>query len=233
MVGAPGLALQLLGQAHLVAGADGDLLLLRHAAAGHVQEVQAARLQARARRPRLCSRSQPPSTQSVADRRTPTGMAAGTAARTASKTCSGRRMRFSSEPPYASAARIGDRRQELVQQVAVRRMQLDRVQPQPVRAPRSIGEGRDDALHAGLVERLRRRLALGMRQRRRRQRPPATRLIGRNQHAALPGHMARRLAPGMAELDGDGHGRMRAHRAQHTRERGFGGVGPQPQASLA
>ena len=48
---------------------------------------------------RLCARSQPPSTQSVAEMRTPTVIEAGTAAFTASNTCSSRRMRFSSEPP--------------------------------------------------------------------------------------------------------------------------------------
>ena len=59
----------------------------------------------------LLSRSQPPSTQSVADRRTHTGRSAGNAARTASNTSSGKRMRFSRLPPYSSVRWLasGDR----------------------------------------------------------------------------------------------------------------------------
>ena len=40
-----------------------------------------------------------PSSQSVAETRTPTGRSAGNAARTASKTSSGKRIRLASEPP--------------------------------------------------------------------------------------------------------------------------------------
>ncbi len=50
----------------------------------------------------LCSRSQPPSTQSVAEMRMPTGMRGGTTARTASNTSSGKRMRLAAGPPYSS-----------------------------------------------------------------------------------------------------------------------------------
>ena len=42
---------------------------------------------------------QPPSTQSVAETRTPSGRSAGQAARTASNTSSGKRMRLSNLPP--------------------------------------------------------------------------------------------------------------------------------------
>ena len=47
----------------------------------------------------LWARSQPPSTQSVAEMRTPTAIVAGTSARIASNTSSTNRMRFSNEPP--------------------------------------------------------------------------------------------------------------------------------------
>ncbi|MNN91630.1 hypothetical protein D3C81_2097670 [compost metagenome] len=59
----------------------------------------------------LCATSQPPSTQSVAEIRTPTAMLAGTAACTASSTRSNKRMRFCSEPPYSSVRWLlnGDR----------------------------------------------------------------------------------------------------------------------------
>ena len=43
--------------------------------------------------------SQPPGTQSVAEIRIQTGFSAGNAARTASNTSIGKRIRFSSEPP--------------------------------------------------------------------------------------------------------------------------------------
>ncbi|MDT4869554.1 hypothetical protein FQZ97_1045910 [compost metagenome] len=59
----------------------------------------------------LCAASHPPSTQSVPERRMPSAMLAGSAARTASNTASGKRMRFSSEPPYSSMRwlEIGER----------------------------------------------------------------------------------------------------------------------------
>ena len=59
----------------------------------------------------LCARSQPPSTQSVAEMRTPTATDDGTAARTASNTRNTSRIRFSRLPPYASSRALlsGDR----------------------------------------------------------------------------------------------------------------------------
>jgi hypothetical protein len=42
---------------------------------------------------------QPPSTQSLADRRTPIGRSTGQTARTASKTSIGKRVRLSKDPP--------------------------------------------------------------------------------------------------------------------------------------
>ena len=51
----------------------------------------------------LCATSQPPSTQSVPDTRRPSATEAGSSARSASNTASGKRMRFSSEPPNSSS----------------------------------------------------------------------------------------------------------------------------------
>ena len=48
------------------------------------------------------SRSKPPGTQSVAEMRTLIGFSAGQISRTASNTSSGKRIRFSREPPYLS-----------------------------------------------------------------------------------------------------------------------------------
>ena len=47
----------------------------------------------------VCSRSQPPSTQSVPDTRMLTGRSTGKTVRTASNISNGKRIRFSSEPP--------------------------------------------------------------------------------------------------------------------------------------
>ncbi len=52
----------------------------------------------------------------------------GQAARTAAKTSSGKRMRFSSVPPYSSVRWFDLRREEAREQVAVRHVQLDHVE---------------------------------------------------------------------------------------------------------
>ena len=48
----------------------------------------------------------PPSIQSTEEMRVEIGLCAGQAARTALNTSSGKRMRFSSEPPYSSVRRL-------------------------------------------------------------------------------------------------------------------------------
>ena len=52
-----------------------------------------------------------------------------------------------------------------MQQIAVRGVQFDQVQPQALGAPRGLRERRHHALDAGLVERLRRRVLRIERQR--------------------------------------------------------------------
>jgi hypothetical protein len=93
------LALDRLGEGQLVAGTARDLLRRMQPAARHMDEVAAARVQFLGQRQALLRRSQPPSTQSVAEMRMPSAIDSGTTALIASNTCSTRRMRFSSEPP--------------------------------------------------------------------------------------------------------------------------------------
>ena len=104
----------IVGDAGLVADAVGERRLeqaaVDRAAAsgdglpgGDVDDVAAVRLAAaRATLDRVVRRRCRPAAQSVAEMRTEIGLSAGQAARTASKTSSGKRMRFSSEPPYSS-----------------------------------------------------------------------------------------------------------------------------------
>ena len=123
-----------LRERHLVAGAERDLLQRRHAAGGHVDPVDAARSSAAWRIRWSARRSQPPSTQSVADTRMPTGLSLG----------KHRAHRVEDFERIAHAvfqraaifvgAPVGDRRQELMQEIAVRAVQLERVDAEPLGA---------------------------------------------------------------------------------------------------
>ena len=106
-----------------------DRLGVRRRLAGRDVDDVGAGLVERARdaRPRR-SPSMPPSTQSVAEMRTDIGRSAGQTARMARKTSSGKRSRFSSEPPYSSRAPVGERRDEAREQVAVRAVELEHVE---------------------------------------------------------------------------------------------------------
>ena len=55
----------------------------------------------------------------------------------------------------AVGALVGERRQELVQQIAMRAMHLDEIEARPLGPPRGLNEMADHRLDAGLVERLR------------------------------------------------------------------------------
>src|SRR6516162_7494801 len=85
-------------QRHLIARPDRDLLDRCETAARYVHGGATARLQ----RPRKgdCLVDVPVSAQSVPDTRIETARSAGKAVRTASKTSSGNRIRFSGLPPY-------------------------------------------------------------------------------------------------------------------------------------
>ena len=109
--GDAGRLLDRLRERHLVARAERDLLHRRHAARGRVDPVDAALLQLAGEDDglRRCP-SRPRPSRSPRRARRP-ACRAGNAARTASNTSSGKRMRFSSEPPYWSVRwlAIGDR----------------------------------------------------------------------------------------------------------------------------
>ncbi len=113
---------------------------------------------------------QPPSTQSCALMRTPSGRLAGP--RRAHRV---EHLQRKPDPVLEGAAvgivaAIGDRRQELVQQVAMRHVQLDGVDADPLRAPRGVDEGVAHAGESRGVQRVGRALAFGVRDRRRRER---------------------------------------------------------------
>src|SRR5258708_16127374 len=86
-----------------------------------------------------------------------------------------------------------------MQQVAVRRVDFECVDAEPVGAPRRRDERLAHALKAARVERARRQLALLVRHGRWTLRLPAA-LGKRNLLAAVPRHMAGALAAGMSKL---------------------------------
>ncbi len=115
-----------------------------------------------------------------------------------------------------------------MQQVAVRGVDLDGVEPDARGAPRSHRKRIAHALQSGAIERHRRQFARpigigGWRYGR-----PAT-LARHDLLAAAPRHVARRLAPGMRKLDRQRHRRMAAHRCKRPAERAFALVRPQPE----
>jgi hypothetical protein len=179
----------------------------------------------------VLSRSQPPSTQSVAETRTHTGLSAGNAARTrrtprAGSACGSpgcrRRRRRAGWPAATGTGAAGSR----APCIRCRRAQA-----------RGAPRGRDEVVAHALQ-------AVGI-QRERRVSPapcgtaltarglPAAGLAGRI--CAPPSHGARldRLAARMRQLDRDMDRRMRAHRVQHARQRRLVGVGVQAQVLRA
>ena len=227
------LALDRLGEMQLVAGADRDLLRRMQAAAGHVDEMAAARVQG--------------ARQHEALRQVPAALhpvAGGDA--DADRHAGGHRgldrVEHRQHQPHAVLQRtavivvalVAERRQELVQQVAMRRMHLDQVQAQARRAAGGLGEGGDDAIDAGLVERARQRAGGVVGNRRRRDHLPAARIAVRDRATAgFPRLERRRLAPRVRQLHADRHRRPAAHRGQRPRERGFGGVVVQAEVGPA
>src|SRR4051812_2892208 len=97
---------------------------------------------------------------------------------------------------------VRDRRLEAVQQIAVRAVQFDQIETEPVGAASRRSEGVADAVESVLVQRLRAGPIRGKRDRRRakpRPRPFAT----AERVAARPWHMRRGLATGMRQLDAE------------------------------
>ena len=115
-------------------------------------------------------------------------------------------------------ALIAQRRQELVNQIAVRRVDLDHANARFPRAPRARGESGDDFADAVARQRLRHRIVVGERQRARRHdlRPSAFRF---GQTAlAIPRPPRARLASGVRELHA-GDAALRMDEARDPRER--------------
>src|SRR5258705_13385214 len=93
------------------------------------------------------------------------------------------------------SALVGDRGEELVQEIAVRRVYLERVDAEPVGAPGRRHKRLAHPLKARRVERMRHRLALLLRHGGWRIGRPAA-LAKRDLLAAVPRHVARALAAG-------------------------------------
>src|SRR5258708_29455346 len=106
---------------------------------------------------------------------------------------------------------VGDRRKELMQEIAVRRVQLKGIDAEPVRAFCGCDERVAHALEASRVERQRRELALLVRHRGWTFGLPAA-LVSRDLLPAVPRHVARSLAAGMGELHRNRGLGMLAHR---------------------
>ena len=145
---------------------------------------------------------QPPSTQSVDEMRTPSGLSCGHASRTAANTSMGKRIRLSNDPPYASFAG-STAATGIVEQVAVRTVQLDCIETETLRTPRRLDEIVLDLREVDRVEHRGQRLMRVQRNRRRRDGQPSA-LGHRDQLSALPRHLRRTLAARMRQLDGYG-----------------------------
>ena len=172
--------------------------------------------------------SQPPSTQSVPEMRTPTGQFSGHGGADGVKHLQRKAHAVLQRAAVSVVALVRQGRQELVQQVAVRGVQLDQRNAEPVRTNSGVHKRLADALQARQVQRRRRWLVRGVRQGRGCAGHPAA-FVHRNQLAAAPGHVAGALAPGVRELDADGHVRIAPHRLQHAAQRGLVLIAPQAQ----
>ena len=214
----------LLAELDLVAGRERNLLPRVEAAGGDVHVVAASALSSRASTT-VSSGVQPPSTQSVADTRMPTGFSAGNTARTAAKTSSGKRMRFCGAAAVFVGALVRQRRHELVQQIAVAAVQLDQIVADALDATRGSGELADQPADVVLGERVRNRPALIIGQRRRRFGLPCV-LLGRQRLAAGGGDLRRALAAGVRELHPELGDTVRAAEIVHALERRFVGIRP-------
>ncbi len=131
----------------------------------------------------------------------------------------------------AVRALVGDRREEAVQEIAVRAVQLDGVDAGAERALRSIDEGRADALHVGFRHRARDVPVRAEGNGGGSDRLPG--ILSRPQRfAAGPGRRGGSLAPGMGELDAHLAGSVAAAMGDDARERRLAVVGVEPQASV-
>jgi hypothetical protein len=212
----------------LVARAHRDLLQGRHAAARHVEELAAALFQLGGKGEAL---------RQVPAALDPVGGRDAHAHHHLRRYRRADRIEHLQREAHAVLERaavvvgalVGQRRQELVQQIAMGAVDLDRVQAQRIGAARGGHEAFLHALQAGGIQRQRHGLALRMRHVRRGDGLPAALAIRRDVGAALPRHFAGGLAAGVAELDRDLDRRVLAHGVDDRLQRRRVLVGPQAQ----
>ena len=187
-----------LRQRHLIARAEGDALRRRDAAGRRVDPVHAELLQLRGEDARLLD---------VPAALDPVGPGHPNAHGHVGGNRGAHRLEDGEREAQAVlegaailvGAAVGDRREELVQQIAVRVVDLERIDAEPHRTLGRRDESLADAGEPGRVELGRGGSCSLLRHRRRCHRQPAT-LCLCDQLAALPGHVARRLAAGVREL---------------------------------
>ena len=205
---------------HLVARAELDGLLRRHPAAGHMDCRAAARLQ-RVRQGQgafdvpaaghpIGGRDARPHRQARRE-----GLAHGL------EHLERKTHAVGQAAAVFVVALVGDRREELVQQVAVRGVNFHAVQAQPRSAQRRRGKLGAHALQTIAVERRRCVFRGRMRHRRRCHRLPGAGLACANLLPAHPRRAGRGLAPGVGQLHADPDRRMRPQCRQHVRQAGL------------
>ena len=178
----------------------------------------------------VCAISQPPSIQSVEETRKPTGLSCRKRRAHRVEHFERKAHAVLERAAILIGALVGDRRQELMQQIAVGGVHLDGVDAEPLGALGGDHERLAHARQARRIERQRRRLAFLVRDGRRSLRPPAA-FGNRNQLAAVPWRVARRLAAGMGELHHHGGLRTLAHRGEDRLQRRFVGVVVEAEAA--
>ncbi len=208
----------------------GDLLQRRNAGARDVDPVAPARLQFQRERNRILER--PAAVH-------PVGGGNARAERALARPRRAHRVEDFQRKAHATAtvaavriiAPVRERREELVQQIAVREVQLERVDADRFRAPRGGDECLLHPHETRGIERGGRRFACGMRNRRRRDGRPSAR-GRRDQRAAFPRALRRALPAGVRELQGDCHRRCLPARARKAvAQCAFRGVVVQAEAS--
>ena len=231
-VGMPAPLADRFGQMHLVAGAGRDLLQRRVAAAG-AADIGDARCLQRLRDLDAFVDVKPPSTQSLTERRAPS-ISSGHRARDGLGDLDDEPHAVLQRAAPAVGALVGERRQELVQQVAMRAVQLDEVEAGALGAPGAPRRtGRSGP-------RSRPRSARAARASPRRRRWPRPRRSARDPRSAAAGRRLPRaagggLAAGMGELHAElGAGGATRRAASSVRLAAASlCVGIEPEAAMA
>ena len=204
------------GERHLVAGAERDLLRRRVAAGGAVDEIDAERAEQRRERDGVVER--PAALDPVAGRDAHRQRELGRPGRA-------HRLDDLEQEPRAPGevaavgvgAQVRERREEGVEEVAVRGVDLEQPEAGRVRAPRGRREGLDDVPDLARRELARHVPAVVEGHGARADRlPPA--LAGVEPPAAAPRRVHRRLAAGVRDLDSR-HGAVLAHERGDAPER--------------